>query len=164
MRGGVAMTRIEQIILHGKAGTKMQLDVGNRVLMLEADSPEELGEPIRLLLPPLPLLLLRLLLPPPPPPPPPLLLLLRLPLPLLLLPLPLPLPLPPPPLLLLLLLLLLPLLLRRRSCCSSCSCYCSCFSCGQLLSLLLLTSSLESSLLITGCGFDCFLLIQNTHR
>lgn len=38
------MARIEQIILHGKKGTKMQIDVGTRVLMLEAETPEELGK------------------------------------------------------------------------------------------------------------------------
>eukprot|EP01043_Picozoa_sp_COSAG02_P022728 COSAG02_NODE_1189_length_13995_cov_7.850101_14_plen_45_part_00 len=37
------MARIEQIVLHGKKGTNMQIDVGTRVIMLEAETPEELG-------------------------------------------------------------------------------------------------------------------------
>lgn len=43
MRGGISMARIEQIVLHGKKGTNMQIDVGTRVIMLEAETPEELG-------------------------------------------------------------------------------------------------------------------------
>ena len=37
------MARIEQIILYGKKGTNLQIDVGTRVLMLQAETPEQLG-------------------------------------------------------------------------------------------------------------------------
>lgn len=37
------MARIEQIVLHGKKGTNMQICVNNRAIFLEAETPEELG-------------------------------------------------------------------------------------------------------------------------
>jgi hypothetical protein len=46
MRGGISMARIQQIILHGKKGTNMQIYVGTRQLFLEAETPEELGTPL----------------------------------------------------------------------------------------------------------------------
>jgi hypothetical protein len=36
--------RVEQIILYGQKGNRMQLDTGNRVILLEAESPEELAK------------------------------------------------------------------------------------------------------------------------
>ena len=44
MRGGISLTRIARVTLYGNAGTKMKLDLGDRMLLLEAESSEELEE------------------------------------------------------------------------------------------------------------------------
>ena len=42
MMGGVSLMRIEQLTLYGRQGTKLKINVGDCMIFLEAETPEEL--------------------------------------------------------------------------------------------------------------------------